>query len=73
MTRFRIKEGEVVPGRGMSLWPGLEARDGEHGTRRKGSKFSLGVTGATVKSLNVLLRKRVIKCFQTEEGCMWSG
>lgn len=43
MTRFRIKEGEVVPGRGMSLWPGLEARDGEHGTRRKGSKFSLGV------------------------------
>lgn len=43
MTRFRIKEREVVPGRGMSLWPGLEARDGEHGTCRKGSKFSLGV------------------------------
>lgn len=72
MTRFRIKEQEVVPGRGMSLWPGLEARDGEHGTRRKGSKFSLGVRRRRGPQSRVL-RKRVIKCAQTEEGCMCSG
>lgn len=46
-------------------------REREHGTPGKGRKFSLGRKGRKGhRSLNFLLRTRVIKDFQTEKGCM---